>query len=48
MNEKHEKQLYDAPDCRVTEISIDGCIAASAPDFEDGGDLFEDGGDLFD
>ncbi len=36
-----KKQLYDSPVSEIIELSLEGCIAQSAPGFEDGGDLFE-------
>lgn len=36
-----KKQHYDSPVSEVVELSLEGCIAQSAPGFEDGGDLFD-------
>ena len=33
------KEQYISPECEVLGIKLEGVIAASAPDYEDGGSL---------
>ena len=35
-----EKQTYLSPQCETLELKTEGVIAASAPEYEDGGLLF--------
>lgn len=35
-----EKQMYLPPECEVLELKAEGVIAASAPEYEDGGLLY--------
>jgi hypothetical protein len=35
-----EKLNYVSPESELIVVSLEGCIALSAPGFDDGGDLF--------
>lgn len=34
-----KKELYEAPETMIEVITLEGVIAASAPDFGDGGEI---------
>ena len=40
MRKTETKELYISPECEVLDTELEGVIAASAPEFEDGGPLF--------